>query len=332
MTQTPDSRRHRVVVTRRLPREVEAIISERFDALLSRDDQPMAAAQLQSALAEADGILCTLGDRFTAEVLAAYPIRTRVLANFGAGVDHIDVTAARAHGIVVTNTPGVLTDDTADIAMALILAALRRGGEGERELRAGRWTGWRPTHMLGRRVTGRKLGIVGAGRIGRAVAQRAHHGFGMEVLVWGRTMPDDATLAAIGARPAASLDQLLSECEIVSLHVPGGPGTRGMIGARQLALMPAGSYLINTARGEVVDTDALVTSIVAGHLAGAGLDVYPREPEIDRRLLGLEQVVLLPHLGSATLEGRTEMGLLAVANLEAVLSGADAVTPVNPAA
>lgn len=304
-------------------------MAERFDATLSRDDRPLGSAELQAALGEADGILCTLGDRFTAEVLAAYPIRTRVLANFGAGVDHIDVAAARAHGIVVTNTPGVLTDDTADIAMALILSVLRRGGEGERELRAGRWTGWRPTHMLGRRVTGRRLGIVGAGRIGRAVAQRAHHGFGMEVRIWGRSLPDDASLAAIGAKPVSSLDQLLTECEIVSLHVPGGPDTRGMIGARQLALMPSGSYLINTARGEVVDIEALVTSLVAGHLAGAGLDVYPREPEIDRRLLGLEQVVLFPHLGSATLEGRTAMGLLAVANLEAVLGGGDAVTPVG---
>ncbi|HRP07474.1 MAG TPA: D-glycerate dehydrogenase [Gemmatimonadales bacterium] len=329
MTPPPESPRHRVIVTRRLPREVEAMVAERFDATFSRDDQPLGSAGLQPALGAADGILCTLGDRFTAEVLAAHPIRTRVIANFGAGVDHIDVGAARAHGIVVTNTPGVLTDDTADIAMALILATLRRAGEGERELRAGRWTGWRPTHLLGSRVTGRKLGIVGAGRIGRAVAQRAHHGFGMDVVMWGRSIPDETTLHSIGARATTSLEELLAECTIVSLHVPGGAATAGMIGARQLALMPSGSFLINTARGEVVDTDALVASLMAGHLAGAGLDVYPGEPEIDRRLLGMEQVVLLPHLGSATLEGRTEMGRLAIANLEAVLAGVDPVTPVS---
>jgi lactate dehydrogenase-like 2-hydroxyacid dehydrogenase len=321
MPASPATARPKVIVTRRLPKVVESAVTTLFDATLSADDHQMDAEELQRALGNADGILCTLTDRLTAEVLAAYPIRTRILANFGVGVDHIDLPATRAHDIIVTNTPGVLTDDTADLTMTLILAMLRRAGEGEREVRGGRWTGWRPTHLLGRRVTGRTLGIVGTGRIGRAVARRAHHGFGMRVLMWGRTMPDHAALQGLGAEGAPSLDALLASSDIVSLHVPGGEATRGLIDARRLALMPPGSFLVNTARGSVVDVDALVTALVAGHLAGAGLDVYPREPEVERRLLGMEQVVLLPHLGSATREGREEMGMLAVANLEAFFAG-----------
>ncbi len=290
---------------------------ERFDTVLSPDDHQMDAAELQRALAEADAILCTISDRITAEVLAAYPIRARMLANYGAGVDHIDLAAARAHEITVTNTPGVLTEDTADLTMTLILSVLRRAGEGERQLRNGRWPGWHPTHLIGRRVTGRTLGIVGAGRIGRAVAARAHHGFGMRVLMWGRTRPSPEELQSLGAEWHPSLDGMLVECDIVSLHVPGGDATHQMIDARRLALMPPGSYLVNTARGGVVDTDALIASLLAGHLAGAGLDVYPHEPRVDRRLLGMEQVVLLPHLGSATQEGREAMGLRAILNLEA---------------
>jgi lactate dehydrogenase-like 2-hydroxyacid dehydrogenase len=321
MPVTSIATRPKVIATRRLPKVVEAALTTLFDATLSPDDHQMDAGELQRALGSADGILCTLTDRLTAEVLAAYPIRTRILANFGVGLDHIDLAAARAHDIAVTNTPGVLTDDTADLTMTLILSLLRRAGEGEREVRGGRWTGWRPTHLLGRRVTGRTLGIVGAGRIGRAVARRAHYGFGMRVLMWGRTMPDTASLHAVGAEAAPSLDALLSASDIVSLHVPGGEATRGLIDARRLAMMPQGAFLVNTARGAVVDLDAMIASLLAGHLAGAGLDVYPREPEVERRLLGMEHVVLLPHLGSATREGREEMGMLAVANLEAFFAG-----------
>lgn len=313
--------RPRVVVTRRLPRPVEEALRERFDAVLSPDDQPLDAAGLQRALGEGDGVLCTVTDRFTAEVLAAYPIRARILANFGVGTDNIDLDAAAAHDIVVTNTPDVLTDDTADLAMTLILMTLRRAGEGERQLRGGRWTGWRPTHLMGRRVTGRTLGIIGLGRIGKAVARRASHGFGMRVLGWSRTMPERDTLAAIGVEPMPTLAALLAESEVVSLHVPGTPDTTSLIDARALALMPPGSFLVNTARGNVVDTDALISALLSGHLAGAGLDVYPREPEVDRRLLGMDQVTLLPHLGSATREGREAMGFRAMKNLEAFFDG-----------
>ncbi len=315
------SDRPRIVVTRRLPSAVEAALSERFDARCSTDDRPLDAEGLQRALAEADGVLCTVTDRFTAEVLAAYPIRCRILANFGVGTDNIDIPAAAAHEIVVTNTPDVLTDDTADLAMTLMLMALRRAGEGERELRGGRWTGWRPTHLMARRVTGRTLGIVGLGRIGRAVARRARRGFGMRVLAWGRTMPPTEELASEGVEAMPSLEALLGQADVVSLHVPGGAGTRDLIATRQLALMRPGAVLINTARGAVVNTDALVESLLAGHLGGAGLDVYRHEPQVDRRLLGMEQVVLLPHLGSATREGREEMGFRAIANLEACFAG-----------
>lgn len=321
MATSHPAERPRLVVTRRLPRTVEAALVERFDTVLSVDDHQMDAAELQRAIADADAILCTISDRLTAEVLAAYPIRARILANYGAGVDHIDIDAARAHEITITNTPGVLTEDTADLTMTLILSLLRRAGEGERQLRNGRWTGWHPTHLIGRRVTGRTLGIVGGGRIGRAVAARAHHGFGMRVLIWGRTQPKPEELQALGAEWHTSLDGMLVECDIVSLHVPGGDATHQMIDSRRLALMPPGSFLINTARGGVVDTDALVDSLLAGHLAGAGLDVYPHEPSVDRRLLGMEQVVLLPHLGSATQEGREAMGLRAILNLEAFFAG-----------
>ncbi len=311
----------RIVVTRRLPRAVEDALTARFDTRLATDDHQFSAEELQRALGEADGVLCTLTDKFTAEVLAAYPIRCRILANFGVGTDNIDIAAAAAHDIVVTNTPDVLTDDTADLTITLMLMALRRTGEGERELRGGRWTGWRPTHLLSRRVSGRTLGIVGLGRIGRAVARRARRGFGMRVLGWGRTMPSVSDLATDGIEPMESLEALLAASEVVSLHVPGGSETDHLINARRLALMPPGSVLVNTARGTVVDTDALITALMAGHLAAAGLDVYPREPEVDRRLLGMEQVVLLPHLGSATREGREEMGFRAVANLEAFFAG-----------
>lgn len=312
---TPVPAKPRIIATRRFPPAIEAALAAEFDAVLSPDDHRMTPGELQRALGEADGILCAIGDRFTAEVLAAYPLRTRIIASFGVGLDHIDLDAARAHEIVVTNTPGVLTEDTADLALTLILMTMRRAGEGERELRGGRWKGIRPTHLLGRRVTGSTLGIVGAGRIGMALARKAHHGLGMRVRVWGRTLPDAAALTAAGAEAVSSLDTLLSGSQVVSLHVPGTAETEKLMDARRLALMPRGSFLVNTARGGVVDTDALVEALLAGHLAGAGLDVYPAEPEVDRRLLGMEQVVLLPHIGSATVETRTAMGEMALDSL-----------------
>lgn len=313
--------RPRVVATRRLPPPVEDALRERFDAVLSHDDQPLGAVGLQRALAEADAVLCTLTDRLTAEVLSGNPRRARLLASYGAGVDHIDLEAAEAYGLTVTNTPGVLTEDTADLAITLVLATLRRAGEGEREVRGGRWTGWRPTHLLGRRVSGATLGIVGLGRIGLATATRAHHGFGMRVLGTSRTRPDAEALASNGVTWCESLAELLPQVDVLSLHVPGGPGTKGMIGAREIALMRPGSVLINTARGGVVDTEAMIAALMSGHLFGVGLDVYPGEPAVDRRLLGIERAVLLPHLGSATREARVAMGMRAIDNIEAFFRG-----------
>jgi lactate dehydrogenase-like 2-hydroxyacid dehydrogenase len=311
-------------VTRRLPTAVEAALATRFDVRRPPDDLPLTPAVYQRLLGEADGLLCTVSDRITAEVLAANPLRTRIIANFGVGTDNIDLAAARAHEIVVTNTPDVLTDDTADLAIALLLMAMRRAGEGERLLRAGRWSGWRPTHHLGRRVTGATLVVLGFGRIGQAVAQRAHHGFGMRVLAWGRTPPDAAALATAGATFEPMLEAALAEANAVSIHLPSTPETRGLLDARRLAVMPAGSFLVNTARGDIVSDDALVRALITGHLAGAGLDVYRHEPLVDARLLGMEQVVLLPHLGSATRETREAMGFLALENLDAFFRGEDA--------
>ena len=323
--------RPRVLVTRRLPMVVEAALRDQFDVELSANDQPLAPEALQRALGTADGILCTVTDRFTAEVLSAYPIRARILANFGAGVDNIDLAAAAAHDIVVTNTPGVLTDCTADLAMALMLMTLRRTGEGEREVRGGRWMGWGPTHLLGRRATGLTLGIIGMGRIGRAVARRAHHGFGMRVLCSSRSPVSSAELAAVGAEQRATLEALLIESDVVSLHCPSTAETRGLMNNTRFALMKPGSYLINTARGDVVDDDALIAALMSGHLAGAGLDSYRSEPAVDRRFLGMENVVLLPHLGSATRETREAMGRLALDNLVAFFSERDVPNRVTTA-
>ncbi len=315
------SERPRVVVTRRLPAPVEAMLRERFDIVLPARDDPTTPQFLQRALGDGDGVVCTLGDRLTAEVLAAYPIRTRILANYGAGVDHIDLDAARAHDIAVTNTPGVLTDCTADITMTLVLMAMRRTGEGERELRAEAWRGWRPTHMLGSRVTGKTIGLVGTGRIARAVATRARHGFAMRVLYFNPNRPADAAMDALGGEACPSLDALVAASDVVSLHCQSTPATRGMFDAARIARMRPGSVLVNTARGEIVDDDALVAALRSRHLAAAGLDVYRGEPHLDPRYLTLDNVVLLPHLGSASNETRVAMGERVVANLEAFFGG-----------
>jgi lactate dehydrogenase-like 2-hydroxyacid dehydrogenase len=309
-------KRPTVVVTRRLPETVERALSERFDVRLNADDHPMSADELRAALQEADALLCTVTDSFTAEVLDVDPGRARMLANFGVGYNHIDLDAARRLGLVVTNTPDVLTDDTADLAIALMLSVARRMGEGERQLREGAWTGWRPTHMLGTRVTGKTIGVVGFGRIGQAVARRARSGFGMSVLFAGRAPVADEVVADTGAEQRP-LEALLAEADFVSLHVPAKPETRHLIDAHRLRLMQRHAFLINTARGDVVDEAALIEALQTGTIAGAGLDVYQREPSVPEALVALPNVVLLPHLGSATMESRTAMGMRAFENLVA---------------
>jgi len=317
----PGSPRPVVVVTRRLPALVEAQVAAEFEARLNPDDHAFSAAELTAALGSADALLPTVTDRLTAAVLAAQPLRTRILANYGVGFNHIDTAAAQARGLVVTNTPDVLTDDTADDAVMLMLMVARRAGEGERQVRAGAWTGWRPTHLLGTRVSGKTLGLIGLGRIGRAVAHRAHHGFGMRVLFHDPVPPPVAVLAELGAEPRASVDDVLREADFVSIHSPATPATRHLIDARRLALMKPGAFLINTARGDIVDEAALSAALERKTLAGAALDVYEREPDVPRELRAMEQVVLLPHLGSATSETRVAMGLRALENLRAFFAG-----------
>jgi lactate dehydrogenase-like 2-hydroxyacid dehydrogenase len=310
-----------IIVTRRIPDAVSAALAESFEVKLNPDDRRHTPSDLRRALAEADGILCTLFDPLGPEVLLPGPHRCRILANFGAGVDHVSLDAARRAGLTVTNTPDVLTDCTADLTIALILMTLRRLGAGERRLRAGRWEGWGPTDQLGRRVTGRTLGIVGFGRIGQAVAQRARRGFGMRVLAWSRTHPGEDSLIAAGAEWIDTLEGILRESEIVSLHLPGSRETMGLMNAERLALMPRGAVLINTARGTLVDETALIAALENGHLSGAGLDVFLNEPAVRPDLLEREDVVVLPHLGSATLETRIAMGMRAVENLRAWFRG-----------
>ncbi len=308
----------RVLVTRRWPDTVEHALSDSFEVVLNDSDAPLSQADLASAMGEFDVLAPTVSDTIDADIIAGGD-RCRLIANYGVGFDHIDVGAAKAKGIAVTNTPGVLTDATADLALTLILMAARRAGEGERELRAGAWNGWRPTHLIGSALRDKVLGIVGFGRIGQATAERAHHGFGMKIAYYARGPKDEAQ--ALDAEYCATVPDLLAKSDFVSLHVPGGNDTAHLIDADALAAMKPGSYLVNTARGGVVDHDALAEALISGYLAGAGLDVYPEEPDVPAALLQLENVVLLPHLGSANAETREAMGMRALANIEAFAKG-----------
>lgn len=310
-----------MVVTRRLPAEVEAELQKDFDARLNPDDRPLTPEQLKEALRSADAILPTVTDKFTAEVLATEPLRVKLLANFGVGFNHIDMNVAKARGLAVSNTPDVLTDATADIAMILLLTVARRTAEGERHVRAGQWTGWRPTHMIGTQVSGKTLGLIGMGRIARAVARRAHHGFGMKVLFHDPFPPSPQEAAALGAEGLGSLDEVLERSDFVSLHCPATPETRHLMNAERFGRMRKSAFLINTARGDVVDEAALVAALQAGQIAGAGLDVFEREPVVTPALLAMENVVLLPHLGSATRETRVAMGMRALENLRLFFAG-----------
>jgi lactate dehydrogenase-like 2-hydroxyacid dehydrogenase len=316
-----------VTVTRRLPAVVEAELREEFEARLNGEDLPMGPAELRRALESSDALLCTVTDRLDRETLGEAPVRAGILANFGVGFNHIDLAAAATLRLIVTNTPGVLTEATAELAMTLMLMVARRVTEGERELRAGRWTGWRPTHLIGRGLAGRTLGIVGMGRIGRSVARRAAAGLGMQVIYHTRTpTPDDDALG----RRCGSLDALLDEAEVVSLHAPATRETRGMIGARELRRMRPDAVLINTARGDLVDEAALADALIEGVIHGAGLDVFEHEPSVHPRLLRLDNVVLLPHLGSATEEARIGMGRSAIRNLRAHFAGEMPPDVVSP--
>jgi glyoxylate reductase len=304
----------RIIVTRPLPPPIEAKLAARFGAELV--PSPMAPDALAEAMRRCQILV---GDRIDATAIAAAGDGLKLIANFGVGVDHIDLAAAQAAGIAVTNTPEVLTDDTADIVIALILMVLRRLGEGERAVRSGAWGGWKPAGFLGRAAGGKTLGIVGMGRIGQAVAARAA-AFGMNILYHNRhRLPEPAER---GAAWRPELDPLIAEADILSLNAPYGPETRHLIDRRRLALMKRHAVLINAARGGLVDQDALIEALEAGRIGGAGLDVYPNEPAVDPRLIALENVVLLPHLGSATIETRIAMGEKVIDNVAAWVAGA----------
>jgi gluconate 2-dehydrogenase len=314
------------LITRRLPDRVLAAAAERWQVTLRDDTRPMGEDECAAALAAYDAILPTLGDAFRAPAFArAGRPRARLLANFGVGYNHIDVEAARAAGVAVTNTPGAVTDATADIALCLILMTARRAGEGERLVRAGRWEGWHPVQMLGFHVTGKTVGIVGLGRIGKAIARRCHAGFGMPVVYCNRSPVADPGVPATALPDPAAV---AAACDILVIAVPGGPATRHLIDARVLAAMRPHGILVNIARGDVVDEAALIAALEAKRIAGAGLDVYEHEPLVPEALKAMENVVLLPHLGTAALEVREAMGMMAVANLSALLDGRPLPNPV----
>jgi hydroxypyruvate reductase len=312
-------------ISRPLPDPVIEAARKIAEVTVAPDNSPLVGDALRDCLDQYDAILPTLGDDFGAETLAgqAQP-RCRLLANFGVGYNHIDVGAAAACGLTVTNTPGAVTDATADIAITLMLMVARRAGEGERLVRARKWQGWNPTQMLGMHVSGKTLGVIGMGRIGRAVARRAHFGFGMDVVFYNRSKVSDCTIP--GARQLGSLGEVMAQSDVISVNVPGGAQNRHLISRQVLAHARPTSVLINTARGDVIDQSALVQALKSKALAGAGLDVYEHEPEVPAELIALENVVLLPHLGTNALDVRTEMGLMAVENIRAFFSGE---TPPN---
>ncbi|MGY6412311.1 MAG: 2-hydroxyacid dehydrogenase [Alkalilacustris sp.] len=309
-----------VVVTRRLPQPVERRLAELFDVRLRDDDTPMERGALAQALREADVVVPTLTDRIDAGLLAQAGPQLRLIANYGAGVDHIDVATARQRGIQVSNTPDVATDDTADMAIALMLAVTRRIPEGLAEAQSGDWPGWAPTAHLGRRIGGKRLGILGLGRIGRAVALRARV-FGMEVHYHNRRRLRPEVEESLGVRWWESLDQMLARMDVVSVNCPATPATFHLLSARRLALMKPTAVIVNTSRGEVIDENALTRALRAGELGGAGLDVFERGAQINPRLRALPNVVLLPHMGSATEEGRLEMGEKVLINIKTFADG-----------
>jgi lactate dehydrogenase-like 2-hydroxyacid dehydrogenase len=311
----------RILLTRRWPDAAQRRAAELGDVTFNVEDRPLSAAEMRAALGGFDIVCPTVTDALPAEVWPDQPARTRMICNYGVGVNHIDLEACRARGVVVTNTPDVLTEATAEIALTLLLMIARRAGEGERELRAGAWTGWRPTHLQGRLLAGRTVGVVGFGRIGQSFARKARFGLGMEVLYHARRRAAPEVEAETGAVHEPSLDRLLEVADAVSLHCPGGPATHHLIDAARLTRMKPTAFLVNTARGTVVDETALIAALQGGVIAGAGLDVYEAEPRVPSPLMALENVVLLPHLGSATVETRVEMGMRAIENLQAFLKG-----------
>jgi glyoxylate reductase len=313
-------RKPKVIVTRKLPDPVETRMRELFDAELNLADEPMSRDALAQALQRADVLAPTITDRLDGELLAGAGEQLKLIANFGAGFDHIDVPAANARGITVTNTPGVLTEDTADLTLTLMMAVLRRVVEGEAIVRAGKFAGWSPTWMLGRRITGKRLGIIGMGRIGQAVAKRAR-AFGLQIHYHNRKPVSRLIADELEATYWDSLDQMLARVDIVTVHSPHTPATYHLLSARRLKLLQPHAIVINTARGEIIDESALAQLLADGKIAGAGLDVFEQEPAIKPELLSAPNTVLLPHMSSATIEGRIDMGEKVIINIKTWMDG-----------
>ncbi len=304
----------KIVVTRDLADSVQARMEELFEASLNRADVPMTQEQLHGAMQDIDVLVPTVTDDINADLINGAGDRLKLIASFGTGVDHIDLKAARKRGIMVTNTPGVFTDDTADMTMALILSVPRRFAEGEKLVRSGNWEGWKPSGMLGHRIGGKTLGIIGMGRIGQAVAHRAR-AFGLNIIYHNRRRLPEHLEQMLGAEYQGDLDALIRDSDIITLHCPHNDETHEMISAKRIASMKKDAYLINTSRGEIVDEAAMINALEKGKIAGAGLDVYTHEPAVDPRLLALKNVTLLPHVGSATFEGREASGERVIANI-----------------
>ncbi|MEJ6394103.1 D-glycerate dehydrogenase [Gymnodinialimonas sp. 2305UL16-5] len=310
-----------VLVTRRWPAAVEQKLAAHYDVELNRSDRPLTPDEFREAIQRYDAVLPTVTDKIGAQALDVPKAQTKILANYGVGYTHIDVEQAKTQGIAITNTPDVLSECTADLAMTLMLMVARRAGDGERELRAGQWDGWRPTHLIGTKVSGKTLGIVGFGRIGQEMAKRAHFGFGMNIIVFNRSAVRPDLLATYGATQVATIEELLPLCDFVSLHCPGGAENAKMINSRRLDLMKPDAFLINTARGEVVDEAALAQALMFDMIGGAALDVFEREPSVNPMLSQCDNLVMLPHLGSATREARQAMGLRVLDNLNDFFEG-----------
>jgi glyoxylate reductase len=314
------SKRLSVIVTRKLPDPIETRMMELFACRLNLSDKAFDKSELRAAVGQADVLVPTVTDRIDAEVLGAAGPALKLIASFGTGIDHVDLATAQQRGIIVTNTPGVLTEDTADMTMALILAVSRRLAEGERLIRGSGWTGWSPTSMLGHRIWGKRLGIVGMGRIGMALARRAT-GFGLSIHYHNRRPVPEDVESALEATYWESLDQMLAHMDIISVNCPHTPATFHLLGARRLRLLQPHAILVNTARGEIVDEEELVRLLELRAIGGAGLDVFEHEPVVDHRLLALDNVVLLPHMGSATIEGRIAMGERVIINIKTFADG-----------
>ncbi|AMO71899.1 2-hydroxyacid dehydrogenase [Sphingorhabdus sp. M41] len=320
MPDSPHPSNPRVIITRELADSNQNRMCELFDAVPNFSDTPFSRDDLIAAMADCDVLVPTVTDHIDAEMIANAPDRLRLIASFGAGVDHIDLAAARAKKILVTNTPGVFTEDTADMTMALILSAPRRLSDGEKLMRSGQWEGWKPSGMLGHCIGGKKLGIIGMGRIGQAVARRAS-GFGLSIVYHNRRQLPPAVEESLRASFVADLDELIRECDIISLHCPHTVETHEMINAERIGMMKPSTYLINTARGDLVDENALIEALQNERIGGAGLDVYQNEPDIDPRFLTLKNTVLLPHMGSATFEGREASGERVITNIRVWADG-----------